>query len=798
MRQFILLLSLSFSLGAAAQDALPYQTPPAAIQELALAAPAPVVSFDSKGKTMLIMERSAYPGIRELSQPELRLAGMRINPANFGPSRDISYVRLLLQEMGKKEALPLNGLPAGGRIDNITWSPDDKQIAFTVSTDSAITAWKADIATRTARQVSPRRLNSIAGNPLQWLDESRLLVLAVPSGISPAPQKPLAPEGPTVQQTKGKAAPAPTFQDLLKNPYDEKLFDHYFQSEPVITGPAGEQTIGSAGIYMTFQLSPDKQYLLVRKLHRPYSYLVTAMRFPATVEVWQIDGRQVKVLADNPEEIRPAGYDAAVSTPRGYGWRTDAPATVYWVQALDGGDPKRKVAFRDEIKMLAAPFTGEPVALVQTAMRYRGIEWGSPQLALVEEGSDDLQQVKISRVAPGMPAQQPAVVIERSETDRYNDPGEPLKVKNAYGRDVLYISPGNELLMLSEGASPEGDMPLLSAFNLQTGKRNILWRCEAPYYEQIVKVTDPVKLTVITSRESAEEPANYFLRDIKKKKALQLTSFPHPQPLMAGVQKQQLKYKRKDGVDLTAMLYLPKGYDPAKNGRLPVLIWAYPREYRSASDAAQVRGSRYRFTRVNYGSPIFWVTQGYAIMDAAEMPIVGEGSQQPNDNFVDQLTMNAEAAVGKITEMSIGDKDRIAVGGHSYGAFMTANLLAHTTLFKAGIARSGAYNRTLTPFGFQNEQRTYWQAPEVYYKMSPFSFANKIKAPILLIHGEADNNTGTFPIQSERLYNAIKGNGGTARLVFLPHESHGYAAKENILHMLWEMDQWLERYVKGK
>jgi dipeptidyl aminopeptidase/acylaminoacyl peptidase len=312
-----------------------------------------------------------------------------------------------------------------------------------------------------------------------------------------------------------------------------------------------------------------------------------------------------------------------------------------------------------------------------------------------------------------------------------------------------------------------------------------------------VQVINPEKLQVVTSKESNTTPVNYYLQELRKKTTLPLTNFSNPLAQLQNVQKVQLKYKRKDGVDLTAMLYLPAGYDKDRDGRLPVLMWAYPREYKSALDAAQVRGSQYRFIRIIPSSPLFWVTRGYAVMDATEMPIVGEGNQSPNDNFLPQLVMNAEAAVSKITSMGIGDSTRIAVGGHSYGAFMTANLLAHTRLFKAGIARSGAYNRTLTPFGFQNEQRTYWQAPEVYNTMSPFAHADKLKTPILLIHGEADNNSGTFPIQSERLYNAIKGNGGTARLVFLPFESHGYAAKENILHMLWEMDQWLEKYVKN-
>jgi dipeptidyl aminopeptidase/acylaminoacyl peptidase len=192
------------------------------------------------------------------------------------------------------------------------------------------------------------------------------------------------------------------------------------------------------------------------------------------------------------------------------------------------------------------------------------------------------------------------------------------------------------------------------------------------------------------------------------------------------------------------------------------------------------------------------VARGYAVFDDPSMPIIGEGDKEPNDSFVKQLVMSAEAAVNKLVELGIADRRKIAIGGHSYGAFMTANLLAHSDLFAAGIARSGAYNRTLTPFGFQREERTYWEAPEVYYNMSPFMHADKINEPMLMIHGHADNNSGTFPIQSERMFAAMKGHGGKARLVMLPHESHGYRARESILHVLWETDQLLENYVKNR
>ncbi|RAJ85844.1 dipeptidyl aminopeptidase/acylaminoacyl peptidase [Chitinophaga dinghuensis] len=797
MRKLVLSLSLLISFRVYAQEALKYQTPPQSIMELAMAAPSPSVDFSGKGDMMLIMDRSSYPSIEELSQPEYRLAGMRINPANFGPSRAAYVTAIKIKQVGSGKEYAVTGLPANARISSVTWSPSEKSIAFIVSDNSSITLWKADVASGAAKQVSSRKLNNTYGAAYTWLDENRFLIQAVPTAIGNAPEKPLAPEGPTVQQTSGKAAPAVTYQDMLKNPFDEQLFDYYFQSELVITDGSKEEVVGKPAIYADATPSPDKQYLLVSEMHRPYSYLVGADRFPTTTAIWKMNGEKVKVLSEKPlDEVRPKGFDATSNYPRRFNWRADAPATITWIQALDGGDPKKQVPFRDALKSLDAPFTAEAVVLAQTPERLYGISWSSATLALLTEANNSQQRTKVSTFNPSNVAQAPVVVIDRSENDRYNDPGTPVTVKNQYGKSVVYVSPAGDMLMRAAGASPEGDRPFLSKFNLKTKKQDIIWRSKAPYYEQVEDVIDPVKLVVVTSRESVSTPVNYILQDLKKKSTVTLTAFPHPQPQLLGVQKQLLKYKRKDGVDLTAMLYLPKGYDPAKDGRLPVLMWAYPREYKSASDAAQVRGSEYRFTRVTYGSPIFWVTRGFAVMDATEMPIVGEGDKEPNDNFLDQLVMNAEAAVNKISDMGVGDKNRVAVGGHSYGAFMTANLLAHTNLFKAGIARSGAYNRTLTPFGFQNEQRTYWQVPDIYYKMSPFSYADKLKTPILLIHGEADNNSGTFPIQSERLYNALKGNGGTARLVFLPQESHGYAAKESILHMLWEMDQWLTKYVK--
>ena len=791
---FVLLVSSAVS----AQTS--YQTPPASIADLVNAPSTPAVTFSKDGSFMLLLERTESPSIEDLAQPELRIAGLRINPSTSGPSRAGGYTNLKIKKTATGEEIQVTGLPSPAKMSGFTFSLDERYLAFTQTEAKGISLWVVDLSTNTAKALTGPILNQVLGNSMAWLADNSLLIKAVNPARGKVPSAPVAPAGPTIQETSGKAAPSRTYQDLLANPHDEALFAYFMDSQLMrITLDSSSTTVGKPAMIKSMLLSPDKNYLLVESIQKPFSYLVPADRFPYTVEIWSSQGALLKTLAQLPlDEVRPTGFDATVSGIRNVNWRADAPATLYWAEAQDKGDPKIKVAERDIVFTLMAPFTGEKQKLVGTALRFGGISWSDDTFALLSERWSASRTEKVSVFQPGVPSQAPRTIIERSSDDLYNDPGSPVLVDNAYGRKVLQRN-GNLVFMTSEGGSPEGSMPFLSTFNTSTKEQKILWRSQAPYYERVTKVLDKEGSQLITLKESTDMSPNYWLVNTKKRVApKQLTAFADPYPTLKGIKKQLITYPRKDGLNLSAVLYTPEGYDPARDGRLPVLMWAYPREYKSAADAAQVRGSKYTFTRLSWGSPLYWVTRGYAIMDQTEMPIVGEGELEPNDFFIEQLVANAEAAINKVVEMGVGDRSRIAVGGHSYGAFMTANLLSHTQLFAAGIARSGAYNRTLTPFGFQYEQRSYWEAPEVYFNMSPFSFADQVKTPILLIHGEADNNSGTFPIQSERYYNALKGHGATTRLVLLPHESHGYAAKESILHTLWEMDSWLEKYVKNK
>ncbi len=801
MRKLSLLFAFFISLNLLAQDAVNYQLPPKDIMELALAKPTPAVSVDSKGQWMLLIERNMYPLVDELGQPEVRVAGLRINPANFSQSRQNYINNFTLKNIASGKEYKITGLPANLLGNSVSWSRNDKKIAFTHSTGSQVDLYVIDVATQKATKVNKTPLNVVLGAAFSWLDDNTLLYKTIIKPASAMPKRPITPPGPTVQESFGKAAPRPTYQDMIKSPYDESLFEFFTTAQLVKNVNGVETKINQPAIYTSISASPDKKYWLVRTIRKPFSYVVPANGFNSVIAVHDANGKFVKEIAKLPSsETAPSGNDNVADVPRGIEWRDDEAATVVWCKPLDGGLIKNTAEYRDAVYALSAPFTGTPKELFKTKMRYAGVTWGNSTFAIVQEMLRSKVMGRMSRWNPSTGEME--MLMERSMTDLYGNPGSPVTEKNSFGREVVVPKDGKLLMNNTTGASPKGDLPYLAYFDLATKQNEIIWRCKEDEYEVVTDIIDRNSLTVITRRETQTEVPNYHLKTLKGVVAeggKQLTDFKNPYPQLDGISKQKISYKRADGVDLTGNLYLPKGYDVKKDGPLPVLMWAYPREFTNARDAAQVRGSQNMFTRISWGSPIFWVTQGYAVLDAAEMPIVSTNpDKKPNDDFIEQLKLNARAAIDKLAAMGVGDSTRVGVGGHSYGAFMTAHLLSHTNWFKAGIARSGAYNRTLTPFSFQNEDRTYWQAPQLYFDMSPFSYAHKLKTPILLVHGDTDDNTGTYPIQSERMFQALKGNGGNVRYVSLPYEAHGYRGKENILHLLWEEHMWLEKYVKGK
>jgi len=787
MRHFFA-VSIACVLGASLAAQEPYKLPPRVIVDILDTPPLPVGSVSPDRQWLLLLEQRSMPTIAELAQPMLRLAGNRINPRTTGPQLPGPITALVLKRVvdGSERRI---AVPTPAALSFVSWSPDSRTIAFVQTRDSGLALWVADVATGQTRSLTGPILNATGGPPCQWMPGGvKLLCEFIPDGRGPAPVAPQTPVGPTTQETHGRAAPAPTYEDLLKNANDERLYDYYFTAQLALVDVAnGNRTpVGAPAIFNRVDAAPGGGYLLVVRTVRPYSYLVPDGLFPQEVDLWDLRGAVAHHVASLPtgEGIPIRGVRPG---PRGIGWRPGAAATLVWAEALDGGNPRSRAEYQDRVVTSAAPFTDQ-VEVIRLVKRYAGVRWDTLGTGLLEEFDRERRWVKTWIVSATNP---PVPLFDRSGEDRYADPGSPLMRPTPAG-DVALVRNGDWIYLVGAGASPQGERPFLDRLNLATKKTERLWRADTVHYESVVALLDDAGRSFITRRESRSEPPNYFVHNTRT--ALRaLTAFKDPAPQLTGIQKRLVTYTREDGVPLSGTLYLPPGYTPGT--KLPVVMWAYPTEFASATAAGQVTAAPNRFNTIRGPSHLFFLTQGYAVFDDPKMPIIGGDSA--NNHYVDQLVMNARAAVKAVVDAGVADPDRIGVGGHSYGAFMTANLLAHSDLFRAGIARSGAYNRTLTPFGFQNEDRTFWQARDVYLRMSPFVYADSINEPILMTHGEADNNSGTFPINSERLFAAIKGLGGTARLVMLPNEAHGYVGRESVLHTLAEMIEWFDRYVKN-
>ncbi len=798
MNRHVILALLGFALfqaGYAHSTAvdISYQQPVKEIIDIVDAAPTPGASLSPDGNTLLSLSFPALPALEDLAAPEYRLAGVRFNPANSSASQPRYVSGFTLIDLASSGSKTIAGLPAKLKAVNLTWSPDSRYLAFIQLDERQATLWRIDIASAKASQWSKSPLNAIWGAALQWSADSKAVyALTIPTKRGAEPVAAKVPQGPMVTEARGRTAPARTYQDLLKNKHDEALFSYYFTSQLVkIDLKSKLSLIGQPQLLRAVDLSPDNRFILVWRLEPPFSYAVPVSRFAYSSEVWNSAGKLAYSVASQPvADNLPIAFDAVPTGRRNVAWRPDAAATLYWAEAADGGDPAQQAAVRDQLFQLAAPFNAEAEKVLDFSFRFSRLLAAEDGTLLVWERWWQDRVEKVWHLAPG---QTERLLWQRSSEDSYNDPGSPLLATATNGQRLLRLQQG-QIFLTGTGASPEGNRPFIDKMSLSSGQTERLWRSEAPFYEYPITLLASGKL--LTQRESTELPPDFYLRDLQTAKLTALTQTPHPMPHTKGISRELINYQRADGVPMSATLLLPAGFQAGRDAPLPTVIWAYPREFRSAAAAGQVSDSPYRFNRISYWTPQFLATQGYAVLDNATMPIVGEGKQEPNDSFIAQLVMNAEAAIAAGVSRQVTDPARVAVGGHSYGAFMTANLLAHTKLFKAGIARSGAYNRSLTPFGFQREQRTLWDDTALYTQMSPFFHADKITTPLLLIHGSDDNNAGTFPLQSERLYQAVKGLGGTTRLVMLPLESHGYRARESVLHMLWETLSWLDEFVK--
>ena len=773
----------------AAQETTGYLTPPPEIVDILDAPPIPQVVVSPRGDTVALLSRPAMPSIAELAQPMLRLAGYRLNPRTNGPQRPAGVTRITLTGIsdGAEHAFDAPRETSLGRVE---FSPDGSRLIFTLTRYNGIEVWLMEVATGDVRPLSDASINAAWGDPCDWLDENATVICTFKASARGAPPgAPDAPAGPNIQEHSGGAAPIRTYQDLLENAHDEALFEYYFTSQvATIDLATGRRTaVGPPGLYEQVSASPSGQYFLMVEVERPFSWLVTARSFPKDVTVRNGSGELVAPIARlGLADAVPIG--GVPTGPRRYTWNPTEPHTLVWVEAQDGGDPRRMVPQRDRVLSLNAPFSGDPTELARTEFRYGGIAWTADGTALLTETDRRTRRTRTWVLAGDA---EPRTLWDRSTEDRYANAGGPVTTTRPGGRVIRQT--GDAIYLTGAGASHEGDRPFLDRLDLRTFETERLFRSADDAYEVVTAVLTDDGRAVLTRRETRVDPPNYYVRDTASGGTRAITSFRDPAPQLTGIQKERVVYQRADGVQLSGTLYLPPGYREGQ--RVPMVMWAYPREFIDPQLAGQISGSDSRFTAIRGASHLLLLTQGFAIFDGPTMPIIGPG-ETANDTYIEQLVASAQAAVDKVVDMGVTDRDTIGVGGHSYGAFMTANLLAHSDLFQMGIARSGAYNRSLTPFGFQNERRTFWEATDIYAAMSPFFHADTINEPILLTHGEVDNNSGTFPIQSARMYMALKGHGTTVRYVTLPHESHGYASRESVLHTVAEMLNWANTYVK--
>lgn len=806
MKNFLpLLLLLLLCTCVRAQNGLGYQTPDKAIMDLVDVPLAPSVLMDEAKQNMVLLYRDAYKSIEDLSQEEMRLGGLRIDPKTNIGSRTTYYNKVMVRNVtGNTELREVLGLPAKPKLANLSWSPDQTKVAMTHTTPDGVEVWFLDVAAASAKRVTDATqmpVNANLGDVINWFEDGQSLLVKV----LPDDRKPLidgataVPTGPTVSTADGKKAQNRTYQDLLKNPNDEHNFEQLARSSLMKVALDGQASpFLPTNMYDNISFSPNGEYVMVSHVERPFSYLVPYRRFPSVTTVYSKDGTKINIVNTVPLiEDLPQGFMATEPGRRNLSWRADRPASLIYVEALDGGDPAKEVPFRDEVFRLPAPFAGKGIPMLKTINRFAGIQWGNDKTAIAYDRWWDTRNTKTYVFSPTDATKAPLMISDRNYQDQYSDPGRFVTTQNEFGSAVLALKDESAFL-LGEGFSEAGQFPFLDRIDLTNGKTDRMYQSKYTDKVESLQDYDPQTNQLMVRIESPSDYPNYFFRNVKTGKTQQLTDFANPFEALGKVHKEVITYQREDGLELSGTLYLPVGYDMAKKEKMPMIMWAYPREYKDKASASQNTSNPNEFIYPYYGSPIYWVTRGYVVLDGAAFPIVGEGDAEPNDSFRKQLVSNAKAAIDAVDKLGYIDRERVAVGGHSYGAFMVANLLSHSNLFAAGIARSGAYNRTLTPFGFQSEQRSYWEAPDVYNAMSPFMHADKMKTPLLLVHGEADNNSGTYPLQSERYFNALKGLGATVRLVMLPKESHGYQAKESILHLLWEQDQWMEKWVKNK
>ncbi|NQV19258.1 MAG: S9 family peptidase [Armatimonadetes bacterium] len=770
-----------------------YKLPSEKVTKIFNATSFPYFSFVPFDDIAFEMKRQSKQTLENISQPFVELAGEKISIKLNAPIKTYPDTSLTIHNFETGEKIPVK-LPKNIKIRNRKLSFDHSKLALSLETENGIKLLIIDVETGTFKPIENLFINDVFGDGgFQWLSDNKtLLINSIPKNRGEIPPKPKIPLSPIIEETIGKISQTRTYQNLLKNKYDEELFDYYFTSQLVLIDVSNLEIteIGKSGIYSEVEIAPNNQFVFISQIQRPYSYELPYYRFPKKFQVWKMDGEVIKAIYDRPlQDQIPIG--GTYIGPRSFRWQPLKDAALVWVEALDEGNPKKEVDFRDKILRLDL-FSGKSAEVIfKTEHRFFDIDWSEDcdELIFSEYDRDKLWRRKwLFKIGD----KNPRLIFDLSIRDRYNSPGDLVKKTTINGKQVFIKKDNNVYFINNSGATPAGNFPYLAKFNLDSKEKEILFRSRENFFERIYGFIGDGFNKIAIKSENQTTPPNFFFVNLDSKEREEISNYPHPYPDLT-ITKELIFYERNDGVPLTGILYLPANHQ--REERLPLVINAYPEEYADKSTAGQVKTSAERFMTFSGSSVRFFVLEGYAVLMRASIPIIGD-PETVNETFIEQTVNSVKAAIDYLDERGIIDPQQVGIVGHSYGAFMVANVLAHSDLCVAGIGKTGAYNRTLTPFGFQSERRTFWEAKDFYMKVSPFMFAEKIKEPLLLIHGEDDPNSGTFPMQSKRMYQALKGNGATAKLVILPFEGHGYSAKESNLHVLAEMMDWFDKYVK--
>jgi dienelactone hydrolase len=723
-------------------------------------------------------------------------------------------------------------LPKNILISDMVWSPDGKKIAFLSHLRQGSQVWITDVesgkveaiheafvmATLTGRRRYRRDVISSPSQMLQWTPNGSVITLVVPENRGAEPKRDPIPDSPIIRHTREKATPTPTYPFLLRTSYDRELFRYYTTAQLAELVPGKPlRAIGDPAMYMNVSLSPDGLYILAEKLTEPFSFIVSYSDFPRDLVVMDMDGEILSSIRRIPLQEVAARRDRngpLDDLPRDVAWRPDGKGLSFlWrVPKTEEGKSKDEeekdknnngLERKDRLMLLSPPFDLDRAeVIVSSQKKFEEISYGVDgryAFAKISGRGEDFEK-GTDIVAYDLGKTPPKRIVLLKDIEEENPlemPGNILRTMSGNGViSALTSSDGGAIYLQGEGYRKDFiNRPFIDRIEIETGKKERIFESAADMYERPLVALDGDLKAIVVSRESRTVfPDSWLWKEGGS--VMRLTSNRNPFPEFADCKREDFVFERRDGLEIRGHISLPVGYQSGE--KVPAVFWTYPREYGSFKEyerAALRRHNLNAFLQLSTrNASDIWLSQGYAVV-VPDIPIIGE-DEDYNNNYITHLVDSMYAAIRKVDELGNVDVDHLGHGGHSYGAFATANILARTPFFKAGIAGDGAYNRTLTPMTFQSERRFIWEAQDVYLEMSPFFQADHIDTPLLMYHGAVDNNTGTFLIQSERLIQALTGLGKNAVLYIYPFESHGPRCKETYMDMWARWLSFFDIYVK--